>query len=66
MTTEHHTQRVDFGENGHIEATRDDTDEIQDFRLRAFLSNDHQTREFACLLSKDDIPRETQSPVNKN
>ncbi|HJJ98861.1 MAG TPA: hypothetical protein O0X23_01445, partial [Methanocorpusculum sp.] len=45
MTTEHHTQKVDFGKNGYIEATRDDTDEIQDFRLKAFLPDGQQIRE---------------------
>lgn len=45
MTTEHHTQRIDFGENGYIEATRDDTDEIQDFHLKAFLPDGTLVRE---------------------
>lgn len=36
MTAEHHYQRVDF-ENGYIEATRDDTDELQDLRVKAYL-----------------------------
>ena len=35
MTAEHHYQRVDF-ENGYIEATRDDTDEMQDLRVKAY------------------------------
>lgn len=42
---EHHTQRIDFGENGYIEATRDDTDEIQDLRLKAFLPDGQLARE---------------------
>ena len=45
MTTEHHTQKIDFGENGYIEATRDDTDEIQVFRLKAFLPDGQLVRE---------------------
>ena len=45
MTTEHHTQRLDFGKNGYIEATRDDTDEIQDFRLKAFCPDGTLIRE---------------------
>lgn len=45
MTTEHHTKRIDFGENGYIEATRDDTDEIQDFHLKAFLPDGTLVRE---------------------
>lgn len=45
MTTEHHTQRLDFGKNGYIEATRDDTDEIQDFRLKAFCPGGTLVRE---------------------
>jgi len=42
---EHHTQRTDFGEHGYLEATRDDTDEIQDLRLKAFLPAGQLARE---------------------
>ena len=45
MTTEHHTQKIDFGENGYLIATRDDTDEIQDLRLKAFLPDGQLARE---------------------
>ena len=45
MTAEHHTQRIDFGENGYLEATRDDTEEIQDFHLKAFLQDGKLARE---------------------
>jgi len=38
-------QRIDFGEHGYIEATRDDTDEIQDFRLKAFMPDGSLVRE---------------------
>ena len=36
MTTEHHTQRIDLAK-GYIEATREDTDELQDLRIKAYL-----------------------------
>lgn len=35
MKPEHHSQRVDL-ETGYIEATRDDTDEYQDLRVKAY------------------------------
>ena len=36
--TKHHYQRVDL-ENGYLQATRDDTDELQDFRINAYLKD---------------------------
>lgn len=44
MKTEHHYQRVDF-ENGYIEATRDDTDEMQDLRVKACMPDGTLIRE---------------------
>lgn len=41
----HHYQRVDLGENGYLEATRDDTDEIQDLHFAAYLKDGTKTRE---------------------
>ena len=49
MTTEHHTQRIDFGENGYLEATRDDTEELQDLHLKAFLQDGTLVREIRIL-----------------
>ncbi len=44
MTPEHHYQRVDF-ENGYIEATREDTNELQDLRVKAYIPDGTLTRE---------------------
>ena len=44
MTAKHHYQRVDF-ENGYIEATRDDTDEMQDLRVKACMPDGTLIRE---------------------
>jgi len=45
VQVDHHYQRVDLGENGYLEATRDDTDEIQDLHFAAYLKNGTKTRE---------------------
>ncbi len=44
MTEEHHHQRVDL-ESGYIEATRDDTDEYQDLRVKAYINDGQQVYE---------------------
>ena len=46
---EHHTQRLDFGENGYLEATRDDTEDLQDFHLKAFMPDGKLVREIRIL-----------------
>ncbi len=46
---EHHTQRIDFGENGYIEATRDDTEELQDLHLKAYMPDGTLVRELRVL-----------------
>lgn len=44
MKTEHHYQRVDL-DNGYIEATRDDTDEMQDLRVKTYDPDGNLIRE---------------------
>ena len=44
MKTEHHYQRVDL-ENGYLEATREDTKEMQDLRVKAYTPNGILVRE---------------------
>ena len=46
--TKHHYQRVDL-ENGYLQATRDDTDEIQDFRINAYLKDGSLVKSVRCM-----------------
>lgn len=48
MTTEHHTQRIDLAK-GYIVATREDTDELQDLRIKAYFSDGTQIQELRLI-----------------